>query len=296
MFVGTTRQSVVGIDARSGSVLWTVRTDGVVNTAPAVADGRVFAVSENRQNGRTTLYAMRAGGCGSPTCPPLWRFSPEGIALGTSAPAVSGSTVYVGFGDTGVRAIDAATGGVRWTGNVRRLFSPRTAPAITGNELYVLDGIGGLYRFDARTGRRLWDHQFPAIVTSAAPLVVPGRPSTIFVGLDDGTVAGIQGDNGHLRWQTKAGSAPIAAFAATATDTEAMLLVPVVGRRGGIHAYVHDPRGRLVDQESPTVLDLARALRNFAVASVPLVAILLAFFRFLPRREPTATPTGTSSS
>lgn len=280
IFVGTTSQSVVGIDATNGSLLWTVRTDGAVNAAPAVADGRVFAVSENRENGRVTLYALRAEGCGRPSCRPLWTFSPPGIAVGTSAPTVSGSTVYAGFGDSGVRALDAVTGRVRWTGNVRRLFSPRTSPALSGNELYVVDGLGGVYRFDARTGRRLWDYQFPATVTSGAPLVVPGRPSIVYVGLDDGTVAAIQGDNGHLRWHTRAGSAPIAAFAAAATDADALLLAPAADRRGGIYAYVHDPRGTLVDEESPTVLDVPAALANFAVAFVALMVLLLAFFRF----------------
>ena len=290
VFAGTTTGSVVGIDGRSGRVLWTVRVDGPVNTAPAAAGGRVFAVSENRENGRATLYALPANGCGSSSCRPLWTFSPPGIAVGTTSPAIGGSTVYVGFGDTGVRALDAATGRVRWTGHSRGLFSPRTSPALAGNELYVVDGGGGTYRFDARTGRRIWDYQFPSTATSGAPLVVPGRPSTVFVGLDDGTVAAIQGDNGHLRWRTRIGSAPIAAFAAVRTETEALILAPAVARRGGIHAFVHDPQGRLIDLESPTVLDFGAALRNFAVAFVLLTGLLLAFFRFLPRREPEATP------
>lgn len=286
VFVGTTRQSVIGIDGRTGSLSWTVRTDGTVNTAPAVAGDRVFAVSENRQNGQATLYALRAGGCGSPSCRPLWTFSPPGIAAGTSAPAVNGSTVYVGFGDRGVRAVDASTGRVLWTGNVRSLFSPRTSPAVDRNELYVVDGIGGVYRFDATSGRRIWDYQFPASVTSGAPLVVPGRPSIVYIGLDDGTIAAIQGDTGHLRWRTRAGSAPIAAFAAATTDADALLLAPVEGRRGGLHSFVHDPRGRLVDEESPTTLDLGRAVLNFAAASVALTVLLLGFFRFLGLRQP----------
>ena len=286
VYVGTSNGSVVGIDARSGRTLWTVRTDGAVNTAPAVEGGRVFAVSENRQNGRVTVYAVSAAGCGSRSCRPEWSFSPPGVALGTSSPTVGGSTVYVGFGDTGVRAVDAATGRVRWTGHARSPFSPRTAPAVSGNELYVMDGIGGLFRFDARTGRRMWDFQFPTTMTSGAPLVVQGRPSTIYVGLDDGTIAAIQGDNGHLRWRTDVGSSPIAAFAAVTTDTQAMLLAPAVGRGGGLYGLVHDPRARLVDVESPTVLHFTEAVTNFAVASVVVMAVLLGFFRFLRHREP----------
>ena len=285
MFVGTTRQSVIGIDGGTGDVLWTVRTDGVVNTAPAVAGDRVFAVSENRQNGRATLYALRAGGCGSLTCRPLWTFSPPGVAVGTSAPTVNGSTVYVGFGDRGVRALDASTGRVRWNGNVRSLFSPRTSPAVAGNELYVVDGIGGVYRFDATSGRRIWDYQFPATVTSGAPLLVPGRPSIVYVGLDDGTIAAIQADTGHLRWRTRLG-APIAGFAAAVTDTNALLVAPAVGRRGGLHSFAHDPRGRLVDEESPTTLDLGRALMNFAAAFIALMVVLWGFFRLLALRQP----------
>jgi hypothetical protein len=60
----------------------------------------------------------------------------------------------------------------------------------------------------------------------------------------------------------------------------------VVGRRGGLHSLVHDPRGRLVDEESPTTLDIGRALLNFAAAAVALTVLLLASFRFLALRQP----------
>ena len=284
VFAGTTRRSVVALDGKTGRLLWTVKTDGSVNAAPAVSGQTVFAVSENRENGQARLYAMRANGCGAPTCRPQWSFSPPGIAAGSSSPTVSGSTVYLGFGDASVRALDVRTGRVRWTGRVRSIFSPRTAFAVTGNELYVLDGVGGLYRFDARTGERLWDYQFPANVTFAAPLVVPD-PSTVFVGLDDGTVAAVDGGNGHLRWQSDTGSAPVAAFAAATKNDDPVLIASAQGRRGGLLAFVPDPNGKLVDIESPTVLDFGAGLRNFGVAFVLLTALLLAFFRFLPRRE-----------
>jgi outer membrane protein assembly factor BamB len=291
-FVGSTAGAILAFDALSGRRLWRVPTDGQVNSAPAVSDGRVFAVSENRRNGNATLYAVRADGCGSPTCKPLWTFSPPGQAFGSSSPAVAGSTVYVAFGDAALRAIDASTGRVRWSGRVRGpLFSPRTAPAVAGASVYVLDAFSGLFRLDGRTGRRVWDYQFAPSATSSAPIVALGRPSTVYVGLDDGTIAGIDAGSGHIRWKSSLGSGPAGPLAVGAAGGRPALLASSEAARGGISAFVPDPSGRLLDIESPTILKYVPALRNFAIAFVALMGVLLALFRFLlSRRASDAAP------
>ena len=292
-FVGSTVGALLAFDAKSGRRLWRVPTDGQVNSAPAVSDGRVFAVSENRRTGSATLYALRAGGCGSPTCKPLWTLSPPGQAFGSSSPAVIGSTVYVAFGDSALRAIDASTGRVRWSGRVRGpLFSPRTAPAVAGASVYVLDVFSGLFRLDARTGRRLWDYQFAPSATSSAPIVALGGPSTVYVGLDDGTIAGIDAGSGRLRWKSSLGSGPTGPLAVGAASGRPVLLASSEATRGGITAFVTDPSGRLLDLESPTVLKYIPALRNFVIAFVALMVLLLAVFRYVLRRRGSDVATG----
>jgi outer membrane protein assembly factor BamB len=291
VFVGTTSRSVLAIDGKSGRIQWRVATEGAVDAAPAVANGRVFAVSNNARTGRARLYALRAEGCGAATCRPVWTFSPPGFALGSSAATVFGSTVYVGFGDSGVRAFDAITGRLQWTGHTRTDFSERTSPALSGNQVFLQDGVGGVYRFNAGTGDRVWDFQFAPTVRWGAPLFLSGRPSFLYVGLDDGTVAAIQGETGRLRWRTRLGSGSVGAFAAVNTKSGPLLLVPSSARRGAIVALQHDPSGRLVDVKSPTELRLGVALGNFAVAFVALLLALAGLFGLLTRRSNRLNPT-----
>jgi outer membrane protein assembly factor BamB len=191
--------------------------------------------------------------------------------------------VYVGFNDQAVRAFDTSTGRLVWTETVLASFSPFSTLAFAGGSVYALDSSGGVYRFDARTGHRFWDYKFPANVTYGSPLVA-GR--VVYVGMDDGTVAAIDVVSGHLVWRANLGLGPMGAFA-PAGD---LLLAPAVGPRGGIVAFDHDPAGHLIDETSPTQLDLVAALANFSGALLVMTALILGLFRLLARRTGAGQP------
>ena len=285
VFLGALDRSVYAIDALSGKVRWKRVTSGRVNTTPAVAGGRVFVTSWDQRTGKVRLAALDVS-----TGLSRWSYSPSRPAPGAvSAVTVGGDQVYAGFNDQSVRAFSLSTGRLLWNEPVRASFSPLSSLAFSKGSVYAVDDLGGVYRFDAGTGHRFWDYQFPADVTWGAPFVAG---SAVYIGMDDGTVAAIDVASGHLVWRAHLGLGPMGAFA-PAGD---LLLVPAIGPRGGIVAFARDPAGHLIDETSPSQLDLAAALANFSGAFLVMTALILGLFRLLARRggpgEPTGVPTG----
>jgi outer membrane protein assembly factor BamB len=277
VYVGARDQFLYDVDIATRAVA-KVRTAGVVESAPAGEGGRVFAIGVDRVTGKSRLYSVDTATHRRP-----WVFSPGSVSFNDSSPTVVGGTVYSGFGDSYVRAFDAGTGAVRWAEPVRSGFSELSSPAYANGSLYVLDQLGGLYRLDARTGRRIWDFQFSSFSIGGAPLVVG---HTVYVGLDDGSVAAVDVGSGHLVWRTRLRFGPIGALAPAGS----LLLASATGPRGGTAAFRTDPNGALSDITSPTKLNLPRALVNFGAAFALVLLVVMALFRTLARRRPEGPP------
>jgi outer membrane protein assembly factor BamB len=269
-FVGSRDAFVYAVDVATGTLAWKSRTTGGVNAAPAVADGRVFVVSETETTGEVRLAALDVS-----TGRSRWSYQQPRVALAPSAATVANGIVAVGFGDLAVRAFDASSGRPLWTRQGRGPFNYPTTLASVRGSIYVLDDVGGVYRLDARTGHRIWDYQFPANVTWSSPVVAERY---VYVGMDDGTVAAIDDRSGHLVWQSRLGGR-VGALA-PAGD---LLLAPVASGGGGLVALAHDPKGVLIDRHSPTELHLPMALANFGIAFLFMAVLILGLFRFVLR-------------
>jgi outer membrane protein assembly factor BamB len=83
----------------------------------------------------------------------VWEFQPAGANKPTAATA-AGGLVFLGGDDCKVRAIDAASGKLKWTfltgGPVRQ------PPTIWQGRAYVGSGDGYIYALEAATGKPLW--------------------------------------------------------------------------------------------------------------------------------------------
>lgn len=275
VFVGSRDRFVYAIEVERGTLRWKKRLESSVEVAPAVSGGRVYAASENGANGDTRLYALHAA-----TGKVAWSYSPRGVAIGVTSPTVAAGKVFVGFGDAQVRAFDTSTGKLEWSAPVRGFFSFPSSLAFSGGELYAMDQNGGVYRLDGKTGDLRWDFQFPSYVSWSSPLVLG---STIYVGMDDGTVAGIDASSGHLVWKTRLATGPIGAF----VPAGSLLLTTSNSARGALVAFRHDPSGVLRDDPSPTELNLPVALLNFAGSFVLVLGLLVLLFRLVIRSRPT---------
>jgi outer membrane protein assembly factor BamB len=147
LFVGTSDDAVVALDGSTGSVLWSVKVDGVPSI-PSVGQGVVYAATD-----AGTVYALRAADGHQ-----VWRVA-TGEAGTNSAVAVAGQSVFVGA-TSSTYALDASTGAGLW-----QAPAGGATPAVAADIVFV----GGL-AFDAATGEQVWDTH----LTASAPVVADG--------------------------------------------------------------------------------------------------------------------------
>ena len=86
-----------------------------------------------------------------------------------SAPAVVGNTLYMGFPNGRVTALDVASGAVVWS--VRLPGQPYlggvlSPPAVSGDTVYAGANNGHLYALDRNTGAELWKFEIGSWVAS----------------------------------------------------------------------------------------------------------------------------------
>ena len=182
--------------------------------------------------GHDPLHSAAASACPGPalgtanvaSLAPRWFVPTQGAV--TAEPAVVGGTVYVGDSGGTFRAIDAATGTVRWsfvstdrhsTGFGEFASSPAVVQLPSQKDAWVFVGGGGtLFALNSRTGKVEWSRDVdPAQPTSAieiesSPVVDLSGPSPeVIVGSDDNGSSGIQvtgiqaftAVTGALRWK-----------------------------------------------------------------------------------------------
>jgi outer membrane protein assembly factor BamB len=166
VYVGNeTADRVIAYDAATGVRLWTAtaRLGGWQDAAPVAAGGRVFIGSNNR------VIARDAATGGD-----LWQHqSPDASWIPQnatpSAPAVVGETLYMGFPNGRVTALDVASGAVVWSVRLpgqAYLGGVLSPPAVSGDTVYVGANNGRLYGLDRATGAELWSFEIGTWVAS----------------------------------------------------------------------------------------------------------------------------------
>lgn len=183
-----------------GGVRWTFRTGAEVWGPVVLADGLVFAGSQD-----SSYYAIDLA-----TGRERWRLR-TATRGNSSAPAIAGGIAYLGAGDGAVYALDARTGAERWrfaTGG--RVIS---RPLVADDAVYAGSDDGHVYALDRATGRERWRFRTGGRVVSS-PAVADG---VVYVGSFDGHLYALDAATGRERWRHAAG-APIAATPAVAGE------------------------------------------------------------------------------
>jgi len=119
--------NLYALNASTGAKLWSYET-GNIGGAPAVANGIVYAASDN------ALYALNAS-----TGAKLWSFALEN---GADSPAVANGVVYIGAYDGNVYALNASTGAELWSYDA----GGASTPIIVDGVIYFR-GLSDLYAF-----------------------------------------------------------------------------------------------------------------------------------------------------
>lgn len=190
---------VAAYAADTGKQVW--RYDALVplRGAPTVADGRVFALTQDNQ---TIALSLDDGEY-------LW--DQVGIAesagmLGAASPAYDGTALVVALSSGELTALLATNGQVLWQDTLassRRLTPLATladidgAPVVAGGRVYAVSHAGSLVAIDMRTGERSWEADIASVNTPW----IAGRFA--YVVTIDGEVACISLSDGRTKWVTQ---------------------------------------------------------------------------------------------
>jgi outer membrane protein assembly factor BamB len=138
-----------------------------------------------------------------------WRFPlTRGSTFGSfaSTPLVVGDTVYAQDLSSSVNAIDARTGGVRWTFRVQAPNDGPNGLAVVGSRIFGATDTS-VFALDRSTGRRLWArrlvNRYEQFV-NIAPLAARGLVFSATIGLAPGgrgALYALDQRTGKIRWR-----------------------------------------------------------------------------------------------
>ncbi|HMF11229.1 MAG TPA: PQQ-binding-like beta-propeller repeat protein, partial [Gemmataceae bacterium] len=166
---------IVGLDARTGKLLWSFQANGWIYGDPVTSGDYVFIGSQDKH-----MYCLdkRSGA-------KVWEFATKGRI--ESAAAASDGSLYFGSCDGGYYRLALADGKLLWrydsepdAAGHRAIYS---TPVLTADSVYFAAGAGHVYALDRKTGELRWklraerDSQtFCSPASDGARLFVVTRP------------------------------------------------------------------------------------------------------------------------
>ncbi|MCQ4166139.1 outer membrane protein assembly factor BamB family protein [Tahibacter harae] len=198
-YIGTTGGILNAIDVRDGKPRWAFSAGRPIHGAVAVTADSVYFAADNG-----FLFCLaRADG------KERWRYTLGDAAVTRvlphpfvydwdwqgAQPVVAGDTVYIGAGDGGLHAVDAASGQKRWRFDTRGRI--RNAVALAEGKVYVGSADHFVYALDAASGRELWRSDTGAEV-DAAPVVHAGR---VLAGNRGAGLLSLDAASGETHWR-----------------------------------------------------------------------------------------------
>jgi outer membrane protein assembly factor BamB len=199
IFVSSGFGFIAALDADTGNEIWRYSDIVPFRGAPTVANGRVFAITQDNQ---LITLDVNSGEL-------LW--DQVGIAetagmLGAASPAFDNGTVVTALSSGELVAMIAANGRIVWQdalSSSRRLTPLATLadvdgdPVIDRGKLYAVSHAGRMVAIDMRSGERSWEADIAGV---GMPWVAGNFGFTTTI---DGQIVCINLVDGRIRWVTQ---------------------------------------------------------------------------------------------
>ncbi len=198
IFVTSGFAQVIAINAEDGEEIWRTSMPGPMRNAPAVSNGRVFAITIDNQ-----VHALDAA-----TGARLWNhiaIAESASLLGAASPAVSGEVLIAPFSSGELIAFRAESGRVVWSENlssasgvdaISALADIRGLPVVDRGTVFAVSHSGRTVAIDLQTGARAWELELGGIQT---PWVAG---DFIYVLSNESVLFCITRRGGRVRWVT----------------------------------------------------------------------------------------------
>ncbi len=189
---------VGALNVADGSVVWKKRPGGPLRGSPTVANGNVFAMSQDNQ-----LFALKAAD-GNVEWSEAAAVQLAGV-FGVAAPAVGQGTVVAGFSSGDLNAYRYENGRTLWQDALARtsintsvgtLSDIDADPVIDAGRVFAVGQGGRMVSLELVTGQRLWEVNIAGIST---PWVAG---EWLFVVTDEGKLLCVARATGKVRWST----------------------------------------------------------------------------------------------
>ena len=192
VYVGTSDNHVVALDASSGELIWDYETDHSIWAQPLSSDGVLYAASLDN-----FVYALDAA-----TGDLIWQKELNGSIAGNMV--LDDGVLYVPSFDRAVHALDPETGDELWQAAATNWVWG--APALNNDFIYYADLDGNVFAASREDGEIAWQKEVPGVIQSA-PLYADGR---VFVTAGDvggdadaptGRIVAFDAETGDELWQ-----------------------------------------------------------------------------------------------
>jgi outer membrane protein assembly factor BamB len=155
VYIGSLDGYLYALDADNGNVIWRTKTDGPIESSPAVADGAVYFTSQEPTSG--ALYKLDANNGNvvwKKSLPYQYSFTGGTEMLGS--PSVAAGMVFASSDWGAYYAMDTATGDVVW-----KFIDPDAIEFIVSSPIYVNGSLFIIDKFNiaclnATNGHTLW--------------------------------------------------------------------------------------------------------------------------------------------
>lgn len=199
LYVTTGYGFIVALDTSNGHEVWRTQAGAPFNSAPTVANGRVYAITNDSE---LVSYDAETGSV-------EWNF--QAIAepariLSASSIAVDGETVIAPFASGEIVALLNANGRRLWSDSLSRsgrltslsaINDIAGRPVVEGGVVYAASHSGLLAAIDIRSGQRIWAISFASTQT---PWIAGDVLYAVNV---DGELCAFDKATGHVYWLTQ---------------------------------------------------------------------------------------------